>query len=871
MGLFFNEASSIGLNNHLKKSLNNDIENFEKELFKSENFEKEFDKLRKIANNVFSKAFNVKYKFTYEDLKFDIKEKNLAPGINNQIDYICDSLNEMEFDKQKITKERLYDISAKLSDLIEIISGEKTIDFENKVNNEKEIIEKEEDIDKEIEELYKKEQEIIQDTKKIEFQKEDKKKEGFFSRLFKKKEEQKQEPLPVVKEENEELKEETKIMLPASLPIKTEDLPEIKEELKEPGEEIVIKSPTIKKEKAIKKINQKKSKKIEDSLPAFKISAASKLKLKDDLQKKELIDIAKGLRENKKGVSQEIQIIEKEERVLKKEKKKLKEVQKNKDELPAFKILDHNIKDQIDSLEIKKKELEKQEKEIDERLKEISVMEQKLKELSKKLKEDDYTIKEKKEIIKKKEDIIQEIKKELTNKYDYAIKEIDSLKEELKEKEANFMKLQNFYQKREIKLSHEEGNLLKDKKEHSKIVSSLLQKHLILAKKDLEIIDSKLSELKEKNRKAENTINEYEKKFQKIVEEKDLIKKEIIDKKEYFENVEKEFKEKDPQYEELRDNLEERMSKVINKESELMNYKAQIEKSKEELKQKQQSLELKEIDLKGIEKDIEKLNFELKNKETRTLMMKKHIEKRIASFQRLRKDIMTDITEEKKQIRKVERKLTSKGVYIDTKLKKEEAREKGYNAYEKNLMDKADSLEEGDELRIDEVSISNMLPEDYMGNPSILDILRLLNIAKDFLQHNQNERARDAYLEIQRIFEDLNEEEREDVYPEIMNVFKTKKGFQNIFSNKSENMPYINETNEYEGIAKIRENDFDSLLNQFQVYAETGDLVQAEQIYSLLQQKYLRLPQEQKELYYPQIMSIYNRVLEQQVSFGNIS
>ena len=121
MGLFLWGGSSSNIDIHTKISLEKDVENFQKELLKSENAQKEFERLGKLINSIFMKAFGISYKFTYEDLKLEAFEKAQNEETRKTTGELCDSLNEMEFDKNKITKEKLLTASEKAMQLIDLV------------------------------------------------------------------------------------------------------------------------------------------------------------------------------------------------------------------------------------------------------------------------------------------------------------------------------------------------------------------------------------------------------------------------------------------------------------------------------------------------------------------------------------------------------------------------------------------------------------------------------------------------------------------------------------------------------------------------------------------------------------------------------
>jgi len=950
MGLFSRGDYSKGITETLKNNFNRDIESFQKSLDKTDNLGKEFERLGKIVNSVFMKSIGISYKFTYEDLKFEAKEKSLSQDVGAKVDSFCDMMNEMEFDKQKITKEGLLAASRSLSDLIGALSGTPTIvpekpeiDFSKDSlaiqEEEKEIKKEELEIEKE-EKIIEKDEERIEKILAGESKEEKPKKEGLFSRLFGRKKEEKIElpknipeppPLPVeedfspkaVEEPKEqellENKEIVEVQEPEDIKVPLEKSPEEKIKVKSTKRDKIEKEgfaieakreekvkpikvePTLKrfseekikikprkfdkivkeklpvkvmKEKIIKpvkvetkklvklpikvkaveakkpfvKVEKIKVEKVEE-LPKFNISET--LLKKEKLFEKNLSDIVKDLERGKRDIRVEVGLLDKEKKVLAKEKEKLKKVSTDTKILPSFKVFQSNISNEIGELETKRKDLLKKEQEINEKLKSISVMEKNLKQLSAKLKIDDTQVREKTGLLEAKETVLTSIKKELDKKYSHAIGEIEKLKNDLREKEENFLKLQKFYQSRENRLSVEEGNVIIEKKQYGKLVSNLLAKHLELASLDLRRVNENLETVKEKNKNSDKRLIEYDKKFWNIVREKDEIKKEMEAKKKYFDNLEEDFSKKDPEFEEINKKLDKRNETTIKRETNLIDFEKNIETTEQELRRKAQSFDIKELDLKSVEKDMDRIRYDMKSKQLRVNMMKNLLEKRMASYDMLRKDISYNIAREKRAITRIEKRLENKGVYIVGKLKETNLKEMAFDNYRKNMKGIVNGLGEDEELHIHDITITRGYPE--VGNPAVLDILRLLNIGKDYMRNDEKERARDAYLEIQRIFEELGEEEREELFPEVLKVFKTKNKFGMPFESHERLMSNTN---------------IDSLLQEFQFSVDSGNIKNSEHIYSRLQQKYVDLSPDEKERYYPRIMELYNRVLDLQVSTG---
>ena len=95
--------------------------------------------------------------------------------------------------------------------------------------------------------------------------------------------------------------------------------------------------------------------------------------------------------------------------------------------------------------------------------------------------------------------------------------------------------------------------------------------------------------------------------------------------------------------------------------------------------------------------------------------------------------------------------------------------------------------------------------------------------------------AKGCYLEILKLFDDLGEDDKDELYGMITDVFKTKGDYIKVITSKIE-----------------------SLLSQFNSSVERNDMVTCGHVYQMLQQKYLALPKDDKSKYYDRIMEAYN-------------
>ncbi len=890
MGLFSFLENSRHIKS-LRKDFRGDIERYQEEVPISDNLETEFQKLQKLANYVFDAGFSVKYRFTYEDLFLEIKEKELPKEIEDNAKLVCDFLSDMEFDMTKISRPKLLEASDALHNLTIELDGLTAKDpkgvfklFGKKEKPPKKIvvgltikdpllpaftvqpdtddtlyteafpiqeniedIKKEDIVSKEIESdpvvvqdepdadaIYKKaETKIIVPELSVQENKTEKKDKKETAIKKKTKQEKPQiQDLPSF-EDIQTTEKETKIdktaidknvNLTKIIEPETPSVQETQIAKKEP--ETIIK----------KKTKQLKNNKHE--LPSFEEIQTDK---KETEIKNNLSDIVKKLEAQKGDIKQGISILSKEKEVLQKQKDQLK-----KFDLPRFKAFDDNLSGQIKEIDAKTKKFESTEENVDKKLLAMSEIEKGLKKLSSKLQKDDESIKNRGKFLDAKEKVINDIKKEMDSKYTTAITEIENLKQELAIKEKSFLELQKFYQQRENRLSVEEGNLLDEKRSHGKLVSSLLTKHIEAAQNDLKSTEEKISDVKDRIKKADFGIKETFRKFADISREKENLQKDVKEKQKYFAEIEKGFLEKDPEFDETNKLLDSKIENNIERESAIKSFEKNLDASIEEFKGKTDYFDLKELDIKALGNEIDRIQLNLAARETRVKYLERHVNRRIDSYKSIKKKVSYAITNEKRLLSLVQARLTKKGYVISGKLNTLEKNEKIYDEYNRKLKSF------GFETQSDPLEDINI--ESDTGNPSILDILKLLNIARDYLEHHEKDRAKDAYLEIQRVFDDLNEDEREELYPEVTKVFKTRD-----FTHTSHHDDALTNAEDYTNV------NIDELLTRFETFVNNSDYQMSEHIYSKLQERYTELSANDKNRYYPRIIELYNKVLEHQV------
>ena len=393
MGLF--SKISSGLSEKEKKQFTGKIKDFQSKLTSADDFEKEFNDFAKIVNSLFDKGFGIHYKFTYEDLKLEINEKQLPDNLKKKAEVICDTLNEMEFNKEGITIDKMNDVAG---DVIELVNMMGNIKNSDKTENEV----------------------------KVPIQPKEKKK-GLFSRFRNKKQQLKtpdtlpefdikplspieekklienedivkvEEPddltIPIKEKPVEELElsdddkiknitqdpEDPKLYMPKEDKDIVKPEPQINPEIKSAGPvvakeltKLVSKETTKKKKQLIKKpgsvnVQQKKvvNKKTITKKPkagkttvkkkAGKIVILKKTQIKKlpkiDLKKElNFFEIIKEIKDKKTEIKEGVKLINKQEKILDKE---LKLIEKKDSErpLPQFKVFEKELKSDIDELD----------------------------------------------------------------------------------------------------------------------------------------------------------------------------------------------------------------------------------------------------------------------------------------------------------------------------------------------------------------------------------------------------------------------------------------------------------------------------------------------------------------------------------------
>jgi hypothetical protein len=808
-----------------KHDTDKEVKNFVSHVEKSKNLKSDFSKLTKIVNSFFSKTFGVEYKFTYEDLKFELEQKGLPNELMDNINVVCDDLAKLEFDKNNINKDTLTKISQYLLKLSNDVKGQ---DFSQT------IIEK---LDHEVEDFEKSLNESVpKRTKNLDY--------SMFAPPGFKEQEQK-----IEKELNEKPKNE--IITSESnnediIPKTVLEVPKNTEKIRKPKliiedrtkikivkraiPEIKLSSLEIKeeqvknKEKEIEKIEEQISQfENFEKLPSFNVA---KKRLNVTPIKKSLKNLIKELESSKKEFKTELSLMDKEKVILKQEKKLVKS---KDDKLPEFKIFNKKLDDEITSLNHKRTIIAKKELLVEQKINSLTKLQDHLTDLGKEVKSDNKSLKEKKDFIKSKETVIKKIKNELQKKHISTIKEIEKLRQELNDKQEKFKQLQELINKREEKLHIEESNLLEEKRRHARVIKKLIKDHLKVALFDLSVVERKINELKLQDKELDVKLASMDIEHKQFEKERELLRIELKSKKKYFDEVEKNIKKKNPSFEQIIATVRKTNKTNFELENKLIEFEKFINDTKHEVRMRNQAIELKELDLKSIEKEIDRINLSVNNNKLRLEIREKSLNKRIEPFKSLRQQIRRSISREKRNLKAIEKRLESKGYVINVKLQKTKKLDDYYELESKGLMTNDKNTIER------EIKITHSFGGDEIGNPNVLDILRLLNKAKLFISSNQKDKSRDTYLEIQRLFDKLNEFDREELYGEVVQVFK--------------NQP-----------TNVNTNDVEELIAQLEDAIKVNNINMTSQIYQQLQNVYLGLGGEQRNKYYNKIMDLYNQV-----------
>ncbi|MFH2020739.1 MAG: hypothetical protein ABIJ34_04955 [archaeon] len=785
--------------------------------------ELEFEKVKKSVNGLFEKAYCAKYRFTYEDLKLEIKEKNPDLKDLQKVEYICDELNELEFDKAKITTEklkRIMDDSNNLAsafiesnkDPVDKIKEDfKEIDSDKNIappamfkNNATPVIEKIEiDSKKNIAPPAMFKNNTAPVIEKIDKKIKDNAKKNVFSGLFKKKTE------PIIEKVDEKI-----------------EIDALADDMFAPPESVLMQSKPASPQlpQRIESLQENLSK----ETPTFSVP--------ETLKKTELADLVKNLERNKKEIRSEINLIETEQVVLEKEKK----IEASARKLPKFKLIKTQIDDDLNDLKEKKLTLQKKEAEIDERIKKISSMETELEQKTKQLSNDKDVLNEKTIYLESKEKVIEEIKEDIEKTYQSAVKEIDLIKKDLKTKENAFIAIQEFFNKREDRLHHEESNLLTEKRSYGKLVSNLLGEHIKIAQADLQKTTEIIDVEKKKEAALDSEIDKLRKQFKILKKQKELFDAEIAGKDNYFGKTHSELKVKDKDFVNLKNDLDKKLDLLLSKEKSLKKIEADLDQVEIDARERSRHLEEKEFNIDTAQKDAERLHFNLKNDVIRLRLKERQLEKRLSSFDHIKMDIRRAIAREKSAVTRIEKKLQKKGYTIGRELHQTDKLDKFYDSEIKSVLDLAHAPREND-LQVKNVSYREY--DEEIGHPNVLDILRLLNIAKGYLSKGDKTKTKASYEEIQRLFGELEEDEREELYPEITRVF-TEKDFVT-------NAGYTNDNSS---------NNIDSMIRDFEDSVHSGNLQVSGEIYAQIQDRYQEMPKEDKGKYYGKIMSLYNKL-----------
>ncbi|MBN2422056.1 hypothetical protein JXB41_02420 [Candidatus Woesearchaeota archaeon] len=792
----------------VKKKAIADLEKLKQELSSSDKIEQLSKRYFRLINTTFSRLFNIHYEFTYEELIQDIGNKRIAPELKDLVKEYAEKLIKIEYAKKKLSKNNLKDLIR---------------DFEKIIN-----------IDK------------VEETSE--------KKPGLLSRLLPKK-----KTAGAAQRESVQNIEEKKT-IPKKEP---EELPKLKEL---PKTELPGKPKKSLLNKFISKIKTKKTETMppppkflqdKDSklgeLPEFDITETKKVKQsnkKTEIAKQKLdknIDkVLEKITSDKESLSDQYEKITQEKSELEQQKKKIKNYGK--------KISSDKLKKIQESFDVKKSDLDqkenllkKREEQLNKKLEEVNKLKKEVGKLSTKVSTDEALLKNKEQELMKKEALLNEIKKEIDIQNKKAISEITKFKKNLKQKQKKFLELQKYYNLRENRLSVNESHFLEAKQKHFSYLEKNIQKHKELLEKDLLKIETELTELTEKQTAVDNKINDTTKKHKSLLKEKEVIENELKTKEVYFHNLENEFKNKEPKLKETAEDIDTRENNLLHREKELNKLELDLENLKEKIRNKLEELELKSLDIKNIENKVE--NTKLRHEARKKAILDKqtlHLEQ-LKKYQDLKKEIDSSLGKRKHKLNKITEKLKNKETTLKSKKRKTDKFYEGLDYLGEDVFGMDYNLEEDEEIHIKEISVTKEEQDisQGVGSPELLEMYRLLNIAKIAISRGKFEDAEKLYLQINETYERLNADEQEEVFNDILRVYRPKE----------ERVIHVPSGEASSG-------DITYLLNKFNETIENKNIAESSRIYNEIQGVYRNLPDREKDKYYYEIMKLYNQVSE---------
>jgi hypothetical protein len=209
-------------------------------------------------------------------------------------------------------------------------------------------------------------------------------------------------------------------------------------------------------------------------------------------------------------------------------------------------------------------------------------------------------------------------------------------------------------------------------------------------------------------------------------------------------------------------------------------------------------------------------------------------------------DIKADIHKEQQKyrndIKMLMKHLQSKEKYMKARNQNIEKYNEGLDYIGTDIYGVGYNLAADEELHIKEISVTEEMPEmsSNLGAPEVLEIFRLLNYAKIILSRNQVDEAKKVYSTINELYERLQSRDQEGIYSHVLNIFKPRN--ESVYMVKQET-----------------DNDIDSMIRKFSESVDSNNKEMSGQLYNELQKRYYTMNEQEKEKYYDQIMSVYNK------------
>ncbi|MBD3202837.1 hypothetical protein GF327_00960 [Candidatus Woesearchaeota archaeon] len=801
--LFKKKKKKIDKKTKIRNTADNEIKKIRDLLGKKETSEVSHE-FFKLVRKIFSKLFNIRYEFTFQELRKDIKRKHIPKELKNKVRNFCDEIIRLEYSHVSITKNQL-------STLID--------EFENIVNFEKKKkkIEKQHLVFKNIKEAGKKLKKILPDKKYL---------LNIPEKLH-------------LSHQDTASHNPIESLPPAFEPISSEK----NDMFLEHDEE----TPILPKFDTSFKNTQNQDKN------------ETQLKVDNKKLRQQADDILKKINSDKDYITKEVEKISTQEKNLTKQKSELKQIfsdlkkDQRQEEQKKIQELKTNLGSRQEELNRKEKSLLEKKQQIEKKIKKVESIRNEIYSMSKKVSDDEVQVKVKEEELRQKEQVLEQIKKDIKSQKKKAEKEIDKFKKILKQKQEKFLQLQKYFNSRENRLSVKETNFLKAKKEHVRFLENHIQKHKHLIEKDLENTINNIQKHKSRINHLETVIRDFKNRKKQISDFANHLKKESNLKEKHFLRIENEFKKQKPKLIKSEKLMIKREKYLLKREKEINKYESKINQLKNILKDKQHKTESRELDLKTQANKLKnkKIKYEawekgLDKTEKRVLVHKN-------KYEQLKKDIDKQIKKRKRRLNKRKNKLKNREKYLKSRQRKAKKLYQGVKKLGKDIYGLDYNLQDDEELHIHEITISTELPDMKvdLSSPHLLEIYRLLNIAKIAMDKGEFDDAKRIYLKINEIYASLSPEEQTEAHDIVLSVYKPKKG-GNVFK-------VSKGTNKLPDDTKL--NNISFLITKFHEKVHNHQISESRKIYNEIKRTYRRIPDSEKSKYYDQIMSLYNQAL----------